>query len=264
VAIRAGRFKIRQPAVSVNTMSHGDFSHVKIGCAGWSLSSAVGASFPSAGSHLERYAAVFSAVEINSSFYRPHMPKTYARWRDSTPDDFRFSVKMPRTISHEHRLRDTDDLLKKFLAEAGELGEKLGCLLLQLPPSLAFNTQDATAFFALLRQQTSVAVACEPRHPTWFGAEAADLMRRHAIGCTRADPAPVREAEPAGYDRTMYIRLHGTPVIYRSAYSDAFLEAVAQRVSEAAPLVDTVWCIFDNTADGHAIPNALTLLHMLR
>jgi uncharacterized protein YecE (DUF72 family) len=248
----------------MNTHAGSGLPDIRIGCAGWSLSSAVSASFPSAGSHLERYATVFSAVEINSSFYRPHMPKTYARWRDSTPDDFLFSVKIPRTISHEHRLRDVEALLTNFLAQAGELGEKLGCLLLQLPPSLAFDVQNTASFFTLLRQQTGVAVACEPRHPSWFSDQAAELMRRHAIGCVRADPSPVPGVEPVGYNRTMYIRLHGSPVIYRSAYDNAFLDAVAQRIADAAPLVETVWCIFDNTADGHAIPNALTLQRLLR
>lgn len=119
-------------------MGGGRASGIYIGCAGWSLSSAVAAAFPAAGSHLQRYAAVLPAVEINSSFYRPHRPATYARWRDSVPENFRFAVKMPRAISHEHGLRDAEEPLDRFLAEAGMLERKLGCLLLQLPPSLQF------------------------------------------------------------------------------------------------------------------------------
>jgi uncharacterized protein YecE (DUF72 family) len=237
---------------------------IRIGCAGWSLSSKVADSFPAAGSHLERYSAVFSAVEINSSFYRPHMPKTYARWRDSVPKDFSFAVKMPRTISHEHRLRDTNDLLDRFLAEASELENKLGCLLLQLPPSLEFNVDEADAFFSLLRRQTKIAVACEPRHGTWFTNAATDLMRQYAIGCVDADPRPVPNSEPSGFDRTVYLRLHGSPVIYRSAYDDAFIEGVSEQIDTTAPHADAVWCIFDNTADGEAIPNALALQRRLR
>ena len=72
----------------------------RIGCAGWSIHKDAAAAFPVEGSHLERYARVFPAVEINSSFYRPHKPETYARWADSVPDGFRFAVKVPRAITH--------------------------------------------------------------------------------------------------------------------------------------------------------------------
>jgi uncharacterized protein YecE (DUF72 family) len=239
-------------------------ANVRIGCAGWSLSSRVADSFPVEGSHLERYAAVFSAVEINSSFYRSHQPKTYARWRDSVPDDFRFSVKIPRTISHDNRLRNVDDLLDRFLSEAGELQHKLGCLLLQLPPSLKYVADDVEALFASLRQRTDAAIACEPRHASWFAEDAVQTMRRHAIGCVHADPPPVAHAEPAGFDGTAYLRLHGSPVIYRSAYDEAFIETVVARIAAMAVHADPVWCIFDNTADGAAVPNALSLMRLLR
>lgn len=236
---------------------------ILLGCAGWSLSSKTAEAFPSDGSHLQRYAAVFNAVEINSSFYRPHRPATYARWRDSVPEDFRFSVKIPRTITHEKRLRDATDLLATFLGEVGELTHKLGCLLLQLPPSLKFYADEAAAFFTMLREQTALPVACEPRHASWFEPTAAELMRLHAIGCVRADPSPVGGLEPVGHDATLYIRLHGSPAIYRSAYDDAFLDALATRI-KAAHEAHSIWCVFDNTADGAAIPNALNILQRLR
>src|SRR5690606_14493667 len=124
---------------------------VYVGCAGWGLSSKVAAHFPVEGSHLERYAQVFPSVEINSSFYREHQAKTYARWAASVPDAFRFSVKAPRTITHERRLRDVDDLLLRFVDQLASLGEKLGCLLVQLPPSLRLDVLEAACFFALLR-----------------------------------------------------------------------------------------------------------------
>lgn len=79
-----------------------------------------------AGSHLERYGAVLNAVEINTSFYRPHRTATYTRWAASVPEDFRFAVKVPKTITHERRLKDVGELLDRFLSEAGGLGPKLG------------------------------------------------------------------------------------------------------------------------------------------
>jgi uncharacterized protein YecE (DUF72 family) len=86
-------------------MPHGA---IRIGCAGWNLPSAKADAFPGPGSHLERYARVLRAVEVNSSFYRPHRRETWERWAGSVPVDFRFSVKVPRQITHFRRLRDPE------------------------------------------------------------------------------------------------------------------------------------------------------------
>lgn len=239
-------------------------SPIYIGCAGWTLSSKVSSHFPTEGSHLERYAQVYSAVEINSSFYRPHQSKTYARWAASVPDSFRFSVKVPRLITHQLKLRDANVALQAFVDQVAGLEEKLGCLLLQLPPSLALNKLEAQQFFAVLRGLTSVRVVCEPRHASWFSPEAVDVMRDAGIACVRAHPLPIPGVEPAGDPRTLYIRLHGAPVIYYSAYDRAFIDAVAMRIAEARRHGQKVWCIFDNTAQGEAIPNALTLMQDLK
>jgi uncharacterized protein YecE (DUF72 family) len=245
-------------------MSSKDDRRIMVGCAGWSLSAGVAADFPSEGSHLQRYASVMPAVEINSSFYRPHRPATYARWRDSVPDDFRFSVKLPRTVSHELRLRDVEEALDRFLAAAGELQHKLGCLLLQLPPSLQFNADEAVDFFALLRAKTQVAVACEPRHASWFAQQAGETMQRHDIAFVHADPPPVRDAIAPALPGIAYVRLHGSPDIYRSSYDPAFLDALANKLNVLRERADRVWCVFDNTANGHAVPNALALIRLLR
>lgn len=248
----------------MNNMASDSLFKVKIGCAGWVLSSNSKATFPSAGSHLERYAKVFSAVEINSSFYRSHRPATYARWRNSVPDDFRFSVKMPRTISHVYRLSETKDLLSQFLNEVGQLQEKCACFLLQLPPSFVFDGTIADSFFKCLRQQTGVATVCEPRHPTWFSSEASDMLQRYDIGRVFADPMPIANVKVTVIDRATYIRLHGSPVLYRSAYADTFLSSIAERMTQVIEEVDSVWCIFDNTAGKAAISNALSLKKILQ
>lgn len=233
---------------------------ILIGCAGWSVPSAAGEHFPQQGSHLERFSRVFPAVEINTSFYRPHRPVTYARWRDSVPDDFQFSVKMPRTITHQLRLNNVDDELHRFLGEACHLEQKLGCLLVQLPPSLRYDAEVVAQFFAQLRAQTQAAVVCEPRHPTWFEPEAAATLAKFKVGYVLADPAVVPQALPAIDVGTHYIRLHGSPEIYHSAYSDAYLEQLAQDIDAHVRGGRRVWCIFDNTASGAAVPNALSLM----
>ena len=236
---------------------------MRVGCAGWSLSSAVASEFGGEGSHLERYARAFPCVEINSSFYRPHQPKTYRRWADSVPDGFRFSVKMPRTITHERRLQDCDGLVRAFLDEVASLETKLGCVLVQLPPSLALDENAATGFFTLLRRVTSARVACEPRHATWFTPRGNAILADAGVACVQADPAPVAGAACTGDPSLLYLRLHGSPQIYYSAYDDAFIDDMASALQSAHEAKTEVWCIFDNTARGAAVPNALRIMERL-
>lgn len=231
-----------------------------IGCAGWTLPAAVQPAFAVEGSHLQRYAARFGAVEINTTFYRPHRPSTYARWMESVPAEFRFCVKVPKAITHEARLRDADDALAAFLAQAGALGPSLACLLIQLPPSLAFDAAVAEPFFAGLRSATGLAAVCEPRHATWFTAEADALLDGFRVARVAADPARVPAAgEPGGWRGLAYYRLHGSPRVYYSSYDDAYLDALADRVRRDVDAGRDAWCIFDNTASGAAAQNALDL-----
>src|SRR3954464_4905484 len=162
-----------------------------IGTAGWSIPKEHAAPFPSIGSHLERYGAVFNAVEINSSFYRPHRRTTYERWAASVPADFRFAVKLPKAITHERRLEHSGDLLDPFVSEVGGLGPKLGPLLVQLPPSLSFQEGIADRFLRGLRERVRGGLVCEPRHRSWFTPEVEALLRELHIARVAADPALV-------------------------------------------------------------------------
>src|SRR3982750_4264845 len=103
-----------------------------VGTAGWTIPAGDRAAFPDEGSSLERYAARFSGVEINSSFHRRHRPVTWEKWAESTPPEFKFAVKLPKEISHQRKLVDCGDLLAAFVDEIEGLGEKLAVLLLQL------------------------------------------------------------------------------------------------------------------------------------
>lgn len=237
---------------------------LRIGCAGWSLPALSPHLRAQARSQLQRYADLFDTVEINSSFYRPHRPATYARWAQSVPDDFRFSAKLPRTISHQRRLKDCAAELEAFLAAVTGLGGKLGVLLLQLPPTLAFDASVTERFFADLRQRHAGAVACEPRHVSWFTLEAERLLRAFSIARVGADPARVpRAAVPGGDRRIEYLRLHGSPRMYYDAYDDAALERVARRLSRRTMVTRERWCLFDNTALGAAQVDAVRLQRLL-
>jgi uncharacterized protein YecE (DUF72 family) len=237
-------------------------SNVFIGCAGWSVSSAYATNpaIPKDGSHLQRYSAALSAVEINSSFYRPHRPETYVRWRDTTPAGFKFSVKIPKTITHEKKLVDIEDILDRFVGEVMNLEEKLGCLLLQLPPKLKFDLSTASRFLEMLRSKTKVKVVCEPRHPSWFQNSVNELFEIHNIARVIADPS-VDDTEdvPLPKSDTIYLRLHGSPEIYRSTYSETYLDELVGLISRYVGKGLKVWCIFDNTANGEALGNALYL-----
>jgi uncharacterized protein YecE (DUF72 family) len=237
---------------------------VRVGCAGWSIPKEHAGHFPEEGSHLARYAQRLPAVEVNSSFYRPHRPSTYARWAVETPEGFAFSVKVPKEVTHQRRLVDADEPLDRFLAETNALGAKRGPLLVQLPPSLAFDAEVVDAFFSALRRRYTGSVTCEPRHPSWFAAEAEWLLVDQEVARVAADPAVVPlAAEPGGWGGLVYYRLHGSPQMYSSAYPTESLDALAKKLSEAAIAAPT-WCIFDNTALGAATADALVVVDRLR
>lgn len=255
---------MRSAGERASTRAGSSAPKIRIGTAGWSIPAAQAVRFPADGSVLQRYARVFNAVEINSSFYRPHRPTTYARWAAATPEDFRFSVKMPKAISHLKRLRDCVDDVQEFLDQASALGEKLGCLLLQLPPSLRFDPAVALAFFDRLRAETPAPIVCEPRHASWFSASVNLALRVRDIGRVAADPPRLPQAiVPAGDRRLEYLRLHGSPRVYYDAYSQETLNRIARRARRPSVGMRERWIIFDNTAEGYACDNALQLRDQL-
>ena len=237
-------------------------SNHHIGTAGWGISSAAANSFPGDGSHLQRYGQVLNCAEINTSFYRPHQPTTYARWADSVPGHFRFSVKLPRTITHELRLKNYAAQLERFAGEVAHLGDKLGCVLVQLPPSLRFDAAVAGTFFSDLRGYFTGMLAFEARHASWFGEAATALLRERQITRVRADPPAGQPGPHEPTTEVAYIRLHGSPKIYYSDYPAEFLDALALELQTQAAAGS--WCIFDNTASGAALPNALDLRARLK
>ena len=233
-----------------------------IGTAGWSIPLGEAPAFPHEGSALERYAARLAGAEINSSFHRPHRRSTWEKWGASVPDHFRFSVKLPKTITHKAKLVDAAELLAAHLEEAGALGPKLAVHLVQLPPSLAFDEALADGFFAGMEDMAGeAAVACEPRHPSWFEPEADELLQRRRVARVAADPARVPlAAQPGGWPGLAYFRLHGSPVMYRSSYRDGRIETYAGQLRSAGA---DAWCIFDNTASSEAMGDALALMALL-
>lgn len=224
-----------------------------VATAAWSIPKAFSDRFPTEGSVLERYAAVFDGVEINSTFYRRHRPETLARWAGSVPEDFRFGVKIPKAITHGKRLEAIEEDFASFLGDISHLGCKLGPLLCQLPPNLAFDRKVAEPALALMRTRHAGEIVIEPRHPTWKSEDALDVLQGLAIHRVLADPPVIWNATDFD-ERPRYLRLHGKPKIYYSAYS-------ADEIRDFRELVaPDGWCVFDNTASGAATGNALAML----
>lgn len=235
-----------------------------IGTAGWAIPALDRSSFPRDGTALQRFAATMPCVEVNSSFYKPHKRATWARWAASVPEGFRFAAKIPKEISHVRRLVDATDRFDQFLNEVSGLGGKLAALLLQLPPSFEFDAEVVAGFLEAVSSRSKTQIVCEPRHASWFSQEAEALLAEHRVARVAADPATVPEAElPGGWRGFTYFRLHGSPVMYRSAYGEERLHCYANAIAANLAAGRPTWCIFDNTASSAALGDALKLRQLL-
>jgi uncharacterized protein YecE (DUF72 family) len=237
---------------------------MRIGTAGWVIPRALAAALAAEGPHLERYAGAMNCVEINSTFYRPHQAKTFVRWAASVPEDFRFAVKAPKAVTHEAKLCKCGAALATFFAQLVPLGEKLGPVLVQLPPKLAFDEGLVREFFDTLRELYAGLVVVEPRHASWFGREPERLMREFEVARAMADPAAGSSlaSEPGGWMGLRYFRLHGSPRTYWSEYTDEYLCGLAERIVASGDVGET-WVVFDNTAAGYALGDAMRLRRIL-
>ncbi len=222
----------------------------RIGTAGWNLPAEAQDNFPIGKSQLERYSQVFNAVEINSSFHKAHKKTIYERWCDSTPENFQFSVKMFKEITHNKKLIGVEDDLDKFFQEIAGLKNKLGILLIQLPPSLVFEQNRIDIFFELLRKMFDGKVVIEPRNSSWAESTPQNILKKYDVSYVKADPIKFT----INAKQTLkYYRLHGSPLIYKSSYDDQFLKKIAKDLTPSS------WVIFDNTQFGAGTQNALDL-----
>jgi uncharacterized protein YecE (DUF72 family) len=147
-----------------------------IGTAGWTIPKTSMTEFPQVGSHLQRYSESLNAVEINSSFYRPHQAKTYKRWADESAAQFTFAVKLAKQFTHERKLEVEQENLADWLTPVRDLGDKFGALLVQIPPKQEFNLEIANSFFKNLRAEFDGLIALEPRHFSWTTKDARELL----------------------------------------------------------------------------------------
>ena len=235
-------------------------SGLRIGISGWRYAGWRGKFYPKElpqHRELEFAGATFNSIEINGSFYSLQLPSSYQRWHDATPRDFLFAVKGGRFITHMKKLRDVETPLANFFASGLlALGEKLGPILWQLPPSLGFDADRLSDFFNLLPRDTRAAAklgrkhddklkaraftkidisrslhhAIEVRHPTFMIPEFFELLHEHNVAFVFADTAgkfPYAEDLTADF---VYIRLHGAEKLYVSGYNDRALDWWSNRI----------------------------------
>ncbi len=207
----------------------------------------------------DHYAKHFNTLEINNTFYRFPEQKLFDNWYAKAPPGFRFSVKVPQVITHRQRFRNTGALLQDFYTIAREgLKEKLGPVLFQLPPSMAYNE----ALLQTIIGQTNLLCqnAVEFRHLSWWRKDVkAKLEEANIVFCGVSYPGLIDEAVtglPA-----VYYRFHGVPQLYHSAYSEAFIQRTANQL--AGSKTREAYVYFNNTASMAAIGNASYLQYLV-
>jgi uncharacterized protein YecE (DUF72 family) len=211
---------------------------------------------------LEHYAERFAVVEVNNAFYRLPERDTFRRWRDRTPDDFTVAVKMSRYLTHVKRLKDPAEPVARFLGRAGALGDKLGPVLLQLPPTLKVDV--AALDETLSRFPDSVRVAVEPRHPSWWIDEVRDLLKQHRAALCWAD----RKGRPVTpLWRTAdfgYLRMHEGRANPWPRYGRAALSSWVDRILGEPGAVPRTLVFFNNDPGGAAVIDASAMARTAR
>jgi uncharacterized protein YecE (DUF72 family) len=236
------------------------------GTSGWTYGSWRGRFYPEdlkSADYLAWYARHFDTVEINYSFYHLPQPATFEKWAAGTPAGFVFAVKVSKLVTHTRRLEGVEEGWRKFLDHAFHLGEKLGPLLLQFPPSFRADVPRLAAFLELSRRLGALRLALEFRHASWFTREVDELVASHGaalvIGHSSRYPcAPLETAAPF-----LYLRFHGPRELFASRYSQEELAAWAARIRSWLAAGRPVYAYFNNDVGGHAVENAQMLIRLV-
>lgn len=245
-------------------MQASNVSQIHVGCSGWVYKHWRGIFYPEGLSQrlwFQRYAEEFDTVEINASFYRVPLDKTFDGWREKAPDGFRYAVKVNRFITHLKKLVGVEMEVDRFIELARRLGEALGPLLYQLPPSLHKDLVRLDSF--LRRLPPDLEHVVEFRHRSWYDEEVLALLDRRGVGFVVHDLRSLISPRWAS-GRTAYVRFHGSGGRYSGRYSDEDLLRWTDWCLEQSRAGRSVWCYFNNDIHGHAIEDARTLKSMVR
>jgi uncharacterized protein YecE (DUF72 family) len=241
---------------------------VYIGTSGWSYKHWKGLFYPEkmpAGKYLEYYISQFGCAELNASFYRLPTEKTVENWSKLIPRNFRLAVKLSRQITHYKRLKDSEDELKTFIDLFRPLHDRIGPILVQLPPSLKYDNNTAESFYKVLKTDYSTfKFVIEARHQSWFVEEAFGLAREYKIGWTIAESGGRYPREDVVTSDIVYIRFHGPGKSKTTGYTENELSDWAKKIRSWADKKPEVWVFFNNDGEGHAIMNARSLTDLLK
>jgi uncharacterized protein YecE (DUF72 family) len=239
-------------------------AQIRIGTSGWSYGHWRGNFYPenlTNSKMFDYYSKQLNTVEINSSFYRLPLKETFEKWRDRSPENFLFAVKASRFITHIKKLKDCGQAIEKFSERASGLGEKIGPVLLQLPPGVKRNAEVLRGFLRELPNH--LRYSFEFRNPDWFHPEIYSLLAEFkAALCIyelNGQTAPLEVTTDF-----VHVRLHGPDGKYRGRYSRGQLRSWQEKFSEWAGQSRDIFCFFDNDERGFAALNAVELQQLVR
>ncbi len=238
---------------------------LRVGTSGWTYGDWRGRFYPDElkqQDYLPFYSQHFTTTEINYSFYHLPRPKTYENWAAKVPDQFVFAVKASRFITHVKRLEGVEQAWRKFMEHASALGDKLGPVLLQFPPSLRRDTRLLSDFLKMAAGNQGLRLAFEFRHASWFDPEPLELLREAGAAAVIAQSERYPQAPCVPTAPFLYLRFHGPGRLFASRYSDEQLKPWAERIRKWLAEGRTVYAYFNNDFQGHAIDNAKTLIRM--
>jgi uncharacterized protein YecE (DUF72 family) len=231
-----------------------------IGTSGYSYSYWKGKFYPDgmpASKWLQYYSTQFNTLELNNTFYRFPTVKNLKKAADTTPDDFKFAVKVNKSITHTKRMQNVNEGIRDFTDIVTEgLGEKLGCMLYQLPPSYSFSTDRLDTIVNNVDKRVENII--EFRHLSWWKQDVYDILRENSLHfCSVSFPGLPEDNIVTG--NIFYKRMHGVPELFKSKYSDSELRQLAKSI----PGTDTAFVFFNNTMFEAGYENAYTLQRMI-
>ncbi|MCD6599154.1 MAG: DUF72 domain-containing protein [Dehalococcoidia bacterium] len=234
-----------------------------IGCSGWYYGHWHGLFYPKAlpkTKWLQFYAQRFNTVELNNSFYHLPSEKTFVTWKESTPNNFTFAIKVSRFITHIKRLRNLNSAVENFLSRAYLLQNKLGPLLYQLPPNMKRNDKILESFLSSLPQEYQHVF--EFRHESWLNNAVFKILRCYNASLCIFD-MPGFTCPPVITGDIAYVRFHGSTSLYSSCYSDKELSQWAEKIIQLKKRVKAVYIYFNNDTEAFAVKNATTLTRFI-
>lgn len=234
-----------------------------VGTSGWSFPHWKGILYPEElppSDWLKYYSGNFNCVEVNSTFYRSFSASTYRRWVSSVPEDFKFILKLSQEITHKKRLAGVHKEIMDFLNGLSSIAEKVGLILMQLPPSYKVVLSDFEESVSLIREKFVLAV--EFRNKYALSEDALDILIDH--DCCYVNPdLPGSPLQTLITNNILYLRLHGHQAMYKSSYTDSELEEISDIVLSMSDRIKLAYVIFNNGMEGFSIPNAFKFIELM-